>query len=228
MIAVAIPAAAQDRPPEPRGEAQGAPFVAQQRVSEPPAEAQATPSAGATHPVKFAIDGLSPGLQVRIVPGSERGPDGAAKPTVCTEDCELELQKGTYTLIASRGDEHRTKEIALTSSQILKVGQWDGVARTTGIVMGITGILVGAVGAFITVGSYLTPSPGPDDEDLDNTGTVVALAGMAGLAVGTGLAIGGFSLAAANRAPSMDLERMPTTRLPAPGAGAGISLSGKF
>jgi hypothetical protein len=206
----AIPAAAQERTPELRGEAQG------------------TPSAGATRPVRLAIDGLTPGLQVRVEPRSERVPEGAAKAAVCAEDCELELQKGTYTLIASRGDEHRTKEVELTSSQLLRVGQWDGVARTTGIVMGITGLIVGAIGAFITVGSFVAPSPGPDDEDLDNTGTKVLFAGMAGLAAGTGLAIGGFSLAAGNRAPSMDLERMPTSRPPAPGAGAGISLGGKF
>jgi hypothetical protein len=73
-----------------------------------------------------------------------------------------------------------------------------------------------------------TPPPGPEDEDLDNSGAIIGLAGVAGLVGGTGLAIGGFSLAAANRAPSMELQRMPTTRPPPRGAGAGISLGGKF
>jgi hypothetical protein len=88
--------------------------------------------------VKLAIDGLAPGLQVRVVPRSERLPEGA-RAAACTEDCELELPKGTYTLVASRGDDHRTEEIELTSPQLLRVGQWDGKIRTTGIAMGLPG-----------------------------------------------------------------------------------------
>ncbi|HMI86598.1 MAG TPA: hypothetical protein VK550_21040 [Polyangiaceae bacterium] len=177
--------------------------------------------------MRFAIDGLRPGLQVRVVPRSERAPEGVS-PTSCTQDCELKLQKGAYTLIASRGDDHRTKDVELTSSQMLRVGKLDGVARAAGTVMGITGIIVGAIGAFITVAYVASPPLGPDDEDLGNSRAVVLWAGIAGLAVGTGLTIGGFSLAAGNRAPSMSLFPMPTTRPPAAGAGAAISLTGKF
>ena len=223
----AIPAAAQERAPEPPGEAQAAPPGSQQRPSEPPAEAQGTPLTDATRQVRLAIDGLSPGLQVRVVSRSEHAPEGA-RAASCTQDCELELPKGAYTLIASRGDEHRTKEVELTSPQVLRAGKLDGVARTAGTVMGITGIIVGASGAVITVASFVRPSPGPDDEDLDNSGAVVAVAGVAGFAGGIGLAIGGFSLAAGNRAPSMSLFPMPTTRPPAGGAGTGISLTRKF
>ena len=205
----AIPAAAQERPPEPPGGAHG------------------TPSTEATRPVRFAIDGLTPGLQVRVVSKSD-GVRERASAGSCTQDCELELPKGAYTLIASRGDEHRTKEVELTWSQILKVGTWDGKARTTGIALGITGIIVGAIGAFITVVSIAYPGPGGDHEDLGNTRATVVFAGVVGLAGGTLLTFGGFSLVAANRAPSMELERMPMTRPPARGAGAGISLTGKF
>jgi hypothetical protein len=203
----AIPAAAEEQPAGPRGEARSArPAI--------------------TDPVRLAIGGLKSGQQVRVVWRPERVSEWAVAAS-CTEDCELKLKKGAYTLIASRGDDHRSKQVELTSSQILKMGQWDGGIRAFGTVMGITGIVVGAMGAFITVASIVSPSPGPDDEDLDNSGTLVALLGVAGLAAGTGLMIGGFSLAAKNRAPSMDLERMPTTHPPAGGA-AGISLSGKF
>ncbi|HMJ13376.1 MAG TPA: hypothetical protein VK524_18285 [Polyangiaceae bacterium] len=175
----------------------------------------------------MAIDGLSPGLQVRVVPRSEGVPERVATAS-CTEDCELKLQKGAYTLIASRGDEHRTKEVELTSPQMLRVGKWDGVARTTGTVMGITGIIMGAIGALITVAYVAAPPLAPGEEDLGNNRALVLWAGIGSLAVGTGLTIGGFSLAAGNRAPSMGLFPMPTTRPPAGGAGAGLSLSRTF
>src|SRR5687767_6458456 len=81
------------------------PTAAQERPPQPPAQVESTPSAGATRPVRFAIQGLSSGLQVRVVPKPERAPEGASTAS-CTEDCVLKLQKGSYTLIASRADDH--------------------------------------------------------------------------------------------------------------------------
>jgi hypothetical protein len=177
--------------------------------------------------VRFAIEGLDPGIEVRVVSKSERVPEGARAAT-CTQDCELKLQEGMYTLVATRGDEQRTEEVELTSSQVLRVGKLDGVARTAGTVMGITGIILGALGAFVTVAVLAAP-PYPSGSDEQSPGRAgVFMVGLAGLAAGTGLAIGGFSLAAANHAPSMDLRPMPFTRPPPGGAGAHISLSGKF
>jgi hypothetical protein len=129
-------------------------------------------------------------------------------------------------LIASRGDDRRTKEVELTSSQILKVGEWDGAVRTMGTVMAIAGIIVGAMGAYITVGYFAAPSG--RGEELDASRTMLLFAGFAGLGAGAGLTLGGFSLTAANRAPSMDLHRMPSTHPPARATDAHISLSGKF
>ena len=108
------------------------------------------------------------------------------------------------------------------------MGEWDGTVRTAGTVMGITGIAAGAIGAFLIVAVLAAPPyPPGSDEAPPGRGGVLGM-GVIGLAAGAGLAIGGFSLAAANRAPSMDLQRMPTTRPPAGGAGAGISVSGNF
>jgi hypothetical protein len=177
--------------------------------------------------VRFAIDELDPGLEVRVVPRSERVPEATGVAS-CTQDCELKLQKGTYTLIAIRGDEHNTQEVELTSSQVLRVGKMDGVARTMGTAMGITGIIVGALGAFVAVAVLAKPPPPPDSDEVSPGRAGVFWMGIAGVAAGTGLAIGGFSLAAANHAPSMDLRPMPFTRPPPGGAGAHISLSGKF
>jgi hypothetical protein len=175
--------------------------------------------------VRLAIDGLSPGSEVRVVAKSEQVPE-RTEAASCSQDCELKLPKGTYMLIASRGDEHRTREVELTSSQVLTVGLWDGGARTAGTVLGITGVIVGAIGAFLSVAALAAPAyPPGSDEASPGRGGVFAM-GLLGVAAGTGIAFAGFSLAAANRAPSMDLERMPMSRTPA--AGANISLSGKF
>jgi hypothetical protein len=177
--------------------------------------------------VSFAIQGLSAGLQVRVVPKPERAPQSAS-PASCTEDCVLELQKGSYTVIASRGDDHREKDVELRSSQVLILGRSDGTSRTFGTVMGITGIVVGALGAFVAGAILAAPADPPDsDEAPPGRGGVFGM-GVLGLAAGTGLAILGFSFAAANRAPSMDLEQMAKAPPPARGAVAGISLSGKF
>jgi hypothetical protein len=209
MTTAAIPATAQERPPE------------------PPAEAQRTPSTNASRPVRFAIQGLSSGLQVRVVPKPEGAPESASTAS-CAEDCVLKLLKGSYTLIASRGDDHRTKEVELTSSQVLILGRSDGISRTFGTVIGITGLVVGALGAFVAGAVLAAPADPPgSDEAPPGRGGVFAM-GILGLAAGTGLAVVGFSFAAANRAPSMDLEQMAKARPPASGAVGGISLSGKF
>jgi hypothetical protein len=223
----AIPAAADERPPEPSGGARGAPTTAQERSSEAQAKTQATPSAHATPPLRFAIDDVDPGLEVRVVPRSERVSQGTGVAS-CTQDCELKLQKGAYTLIAIRGDEQNTQEVDLTSSQVLRVGKMDGVARTMGTAMGITGIVVGALGAFVTVAMIAAPPPAPDGDEDTQAKMGVFFLGLGGLVVGTGLAIGGFAIAASNHAPSIDLRPMPMSRPPAGAAGANISLSRQF
>lgn len=138
----------------------------------------------------------------------------------------LKLQEGSYTVIASRGDEHRAKDVELRSSQVLILGSSDG-SRTFGTVMGITGIVVGSLGALLAGAVIAAPDQGPGSEDSSGRMGVLGM-GVLGIAAGTGIAVLGFSFAAANRAPSMDLEQMAKAPPPARGAVTGISLSGKF
>jgi hypothetical protein len=203
------------------------PAAAQERSAEPPEEAHAATSADVARPVRLAIHGLTPGAEVRVVPKSDRLPEGTGVAS-CTQDGELELQKGTYTLIAIRGAERNTQEVELTSSQVVRIGETHGVARTMGIAMGITGVILGALGGFVTVAILAAPAPPPDSDEDTQAKMGVFMLGLAGLAAGTGLAIGGFALAAANHAPSIDLRPMPLSRPPPGRAGANISLSGKF
>jgi sulfite exporter TauE/SafE len=53
-------------------------------------------------------------------------------------------------------------------------------------------------------------------------------AGVAGIAVGAGLMIGGFSLAAANRATPTAVDRTPPALPKRDPTGRGLSLSGTF
>jgi hypothetical protein len=204
------------------------PAAAQQPSSEPAAQAQGTSRTVATRPLRLAIKGLTPGSEVRVVSRSVETP-GASQPAAsCSQDCELELQKGEYTLIASRGDDQRTKEVELTSSQILKVGEWDGRVRTFGTILGITGIVVGTLSTLVTVAMAMSSGGSAGgDASTDSTPGILLIA-PAGIVVGLGLTIGGFSLAAANRAPSMGLDRMPMTYPPPGSPAACLSWSGQF
>ena len=192
------------------------PAAAQQQPSEPAAQTEGTPPTVAAGPLRLAIEGLTPGLQVRVLSRAEQSPEPSSGAS-CSQDCELELQEGAYTLMASRGDYQRTKDVELTSSQVLKVGEWDGAVRTFGTMMGITGIVVGTLSTLVTVAMAGSSGTGSGaNASTDSTPGILLLAPV-GILVGLGFTIGGFSLAAANRAPSMDLVRMPVT-YPPPGS----------
>jgi hypothetical protein len=95
--------------------------------------------------------------------------------------------------------------------------------------LGITGIVIGALGGFMTVASVASSdAAGPDSSTDDGAARAgIFFLGLVGLFGGSGLALGGFSLAANNRSPSMDLQPMPSMA-PSPAARAGISFGGKF
>jgi hypothetical protein len=213
--ATAIPAGAEEQTPVP--------------AAEPPAAAAPAHLAKPLRPVRLAIDGIPDGVQVRVVTRTEDDTEAGRDAATCTQDCELSLPKGSYTLVASRGAEQRAKEVDLTSSQVATVGRWDHAGRTMGTVLGVTGIVVGALGALITGAFLAEPAPPPGgDEDTEAKMTVLWL-GILGLAGGTGMAIGGFSMVSSNRAPSLEVDRMPASRpSPPPSAATGLSLGGKF
>lgn len=200
-------------------------------IASPAAAEDPAPSLSpkASRPVRLAIDGINEGVLVRVVTRPERDSEAGKDAATCTHDCELHLPKGSYTLVATRGAEQRTKEVDLTSAQVATVGRWDHAGRTMGTVLGVTGIVVGALGAFIMVGFFAQPALSPDaDEDTEAKISLLGL-GLLGVAGGTGLAIGGFSMASSNRAPSLEVDRMPSSRpAPPPSTATGLSLSGKF
>jgi len=209
----AIPAAAQERRPEAPLESQDA----------KPAEASA-PS------TSLVIHGVNDGLEVRVLSKDPRlASDGAQ--LACSQDCELKLRTGAYTLIASQGERLSTRGIELTDPLRLKVREPNAALSTLGTILGITGIAMASLGAFVTVASLGADNGGggADSYGEDSSARMqVLLLGILGLAAGSGLGFGGFSLAAANRVPSMEVERLPPAG-PSPGlARVGASFIGRF
>jgi hypothetical protein len=64
------------------------PAAAEEGPSEAKAKAHAAPSTDETRQVRFAVDELDPGLEVRVVPRAQHVPEGAGVAS-CTQDCEL-------------------------------------------------------------------------------------------------------------------------------------------
>ena len=209
----AIPAAAQERRPDPALESRDA----------RPAEASA-PWA------RLVIQGAANDLEVRVLPKDARlAAEGAQ--LACSRDCELKLRTGPYTLIASQGERLSMQGIELTDPLRLKVREPNAALSTVGTILGITGIAIASLGAFVTVASLVAQprGGGPDAYGEDTSARMgVMLLGIVGLAAGTGLGFGGFSLAAANRVPSMEVERLTAVGQSRGLARVGASFTGRF
>ena len=207
------------------------PVAAQERRPEPPSESRDARPAEASAPwARLVIQGAANGLEVRVLPKDARlSPEGAQ--LACSQDCELKLRTGAYTLIASQGERLSTQGIELTDPLRLKVSEPNTALGIVGTVLGITGIAIASLGAFVTVASLAVPNGGggADSYGEDSAARMqVLLLGLVGLAAGTGLGFGGFSLAAANRVPSMEVERLPAVGQSRGPARVGVSFIGRF
>jgi hypothetical protein len=98
--------------------------------------------------------------------------------------------------------------------------------RRLGQALGAGGVVAAVVGAYLVVA---TIGARPDTHGEFATGrTEFFVAGLAGIGVGAGLMIGGFSLAAANRPESGAKERVPAVVEGRALGEMGVSLTGKF
>src|SRR6185503_16610039 len=108
-VTVTLPAAAQERAPEPALKSRDA------KAAEPSAPAPA---------VDLKIEGIRNGLQIRVQPKEEgRAPEGAT--TSCKEDCELKLPAGSYTLIASQIEQAEVPGVELRAPPRLTMSEPD-------------------------------------------------------------------------------------------------------
>jgi len=210
-VGSATPALAQQAP-------ERHPEQAESDEGEKPAE-ETVPSAN------LAIHGISDGLQVRVLLKEEgRAVEGEGVAS-CTRDCELKLPVGPYRLVTSQGENHTTKDVDLDTGLSLKVSEPSSGLNSLGVGLGISGIVVAALGSLVAVYALAAPAQA---ENLSGARNTVLYSGLAGAAAGSGLIVGGFSLAAENRAPSLELDRSPRLeRLQRPAA-TGISFTKTF
>jgi hypothetical protein len=233
---VTLPAAAQERAGEPPLKSRDAkaaeppavnltPATAQERAPESPLKSRDAKTAEPVAPtVDLKIEGIRNGLQIRVLP-KEPAPDGD-KGTSCKEDCEVKLPAGSYTLIATQVEPEETPEVDTGAPPPPPISESEANRHRLGSALGVGGILAAAMGSYLVIGGLVASdgAPAASPSGLNE----LFFAGVAGIAVGAGLMIGGFSLAAANRATPVTVGQMPAAVQRRGLAETGVSLSGTF
>jgi hypothetical protein len=216
----AFPAAAQERAHEP-------PLESQERAPEPQLESRDKKAADEPAPsVNLKIKGLRDGLQIRVLSKEEGPATQGISTTSCNQDCELKLPAGSYTLIATQAEPQETQGTDLREPDHLTMNESDAARHRLGTMLGFGGILAAAVGSYMTIGA-LSVRDGTRGEFPSGLNGFF-FAGIAGIGVGAGLMIGGFSLAAANRPTAVSVDRMPSVVQRRGPTEMGVSLSGTF
>jgi hypothetical protein len=203
---VTFPAAAQERGPEPQLKSRDA------KTAEPAAPA-----------VDLKIEGVRNGLQIRVLPKDER-PEGGTSAS-CKEDCELKLPAGSYTLIATQVERQETPGADLGAQPEDTTSEPDPSRRRLGNALGASGVVAAVIGSYLVIAA-LVARPSTHGEFLSARDEFF-YGGLAGIGVGAGLMIGGFSLAAANRSTPMAVDRMPTV-VQRRANDVGVSLTATF
>jgi hypothetical protein len=202
--------------------------AAQERPSEPSRQPRGAEPGDASAPsASLVVRGLSDGMRV-IVLKDEPLAAGGARAAWCHQDCELRLPTGAYTLVASQGERQSRQNVDLAAPLHLTVTEPNTALRNFGSFLGVVGIGIASVGTLFLVGTLLAPSPAPGADEYTERRMSIMLFGFLGMAGGGGLAAGGFSIAAANGAPSMETSRGAPPGPPRGPTGAGISLIRKF
>ena len=202
------------------------PATAQEAPEGPLKSRDAKTSEARAPAVDLKIEGVRNGLQIRVLPNEESPAAEGGTATSCEQDCELKLPAGSYTLIASQVERQDVPGADLRAPLRLSMGDTDAARRRLGTTLGVGGIVAAALGSYLAVGA-LVARDGASGEFPSGLNEFFYL-GLAGVGVGAGLVIGGFSLAASNRAPSTAVDRMPPVVQRRGPAEPGLSLSGTF
>jgi hypothetical protein len=138
----------------------------------------------------------------------------------------VKLPAGSYTLIASQIEPQEMPDKDPGAPPRLTISESEAGRHRLGSALGVGGIVAAALGSYLAIGALVATdgAPAASPSGLNEFFFV----GVAGIAVGTGLMIGGFSLAAANRATPVAVDRMPTAVQRRGLTDMGVSLSGTF
>jgi hypothetical protein len=186
------------------------PAAAQDQAPEPAGKARDAKSTSAT---RSTVDAPPP--------ENKGGPS-------CEQDCEVTPPAGSSTIIANPVEPQVTpvKELGTPPPPPLTMNEPDGTRRQLGYALGIGGVVAADMGSYLAIGALAT-------QDGTQAGASSALngfffAGLACIGVGGGLMIGGFSMAAANRAPSTAIDRIPAVAQRRGPTDMGVSVTGRF
>lgn len=200
--------------------------TAQERAPEAPLKSRDAKTAEPTPPtVDLKIEGVRNGLQIRVLPKEDGPAPEGGRGASCNQDCELKLPAGSYTLIASQVEQQEAPGMDVATPPRLTLSEPGGGRHRLGTALGVGGIVAAAMGSYLAIGALVAR----DDANAAFPSGLneFFFAGLAGIGVGAGLMIGGFSLAAANRAAPVAADRMPAVQRRVP-TGMGVSLTGTF
>jgi hypothetical protein len=202
------------------------PAAAEEQAPERPPQSRDAKTAEARAPtVDLKIEGIRNGLQIRVQPKDEGlAPQGGT--TTCKEDCEVKLPAGSYTLIAIEGEQEETPGVEPGAPSRLTISESEAGRHRLGSALGVGGIVAAAMSSYLVIGGLLSSDGAPAASP--SGVNELFFVGVAGVAVGAGLMISGFSLAAANRATPVAGDRMPTPVQRRGATDMGVSLTGSF
>jgi hypothetical protein len=215
-VAVTCPAAAQER--------------AAERPPESPPKSRDAKAVGAS---RAAVDWKTEAIRKDLrIPAEPREGDATheSPASSCQDDCENKLPAGasppTSGQVIQETPREQPPEAILETEPDLAASEDAASRRRLGQALGAGGVVAAVVGAYLVV-TTIVASPSTHGEFATGR-TEFFVAGLAGIGVGAGLMIGGFSLAAANRPESGAMGRVPAVVEGRALGETGVSLTGRF
>ena len=236
-VVVTCPAAAQERVAEPPLRLRDA------TTSDAPASGVAKEGAPESPPKSRdakAVDASRPAVDWKTepirndsrIPAEPREGDATRESPAssCKDDCEKKLPAGTSSLTSGQAIQEtlreQTPEAILEAGPDLKASEDAASRRRLGQALGAGGFVAAVLGTYVVVAAIVAR---PTTHGEFATGrSEFFVAGLAGIGVGAGLMIGGFSLAAANRPESVATDRVPAVVERRTLSEMGVSLTGRF
>jgi hypothetical protein len=184
------------------------PAAAEERAPQPAEQSRDAKTTNATRPT---VDASPP--ESREVPPCEQG-------------CEVTPLAGASTSMASQVEPQQVPSKDLGAPPPPAMGEPDAARQRLGHALGIGGLVAAAMGSYLAIGALAAQDGTPAEAASGLNGFFFA--GLACIGIGGGLMIGGFSLAAANRAPSTAIDRVPAVAQRRAPTDMGVSLTGSF
>jgi hypothetical protein len=235
-VAASHPAAAQERVAEPplklrdaKATDAPAPVLAQEGASEsPPKSRDAKTGEAKPPPADRKMEAIRNDLRIPAEP--REGGATPESPASCKGDCEQKQPARAYPStsgpVSHETPRAQNVDAILEAEPDLTASEDAASRRRLGQALGAGGVVAAVAGTYLVVATIVA-RPNTYGEFASGRSEFL-VAGLAGIGVGAGLMIGGFSLAAANRPPSTAMDRVPAVLERRALGEMGVSLTGRF